>query len=967
MFLSKTNVRGIGTQRPALAKRRRALATTSVVAILASAFPGSHSAYAQSPAPQAAQAPAVEEIVVTGTRVVRDGYEAPTPLTVVGIEDLQASAVPEIADYLSALPTFAGGRPNVLNVGTNTGEAGLATLSLRDLGPARTLVLFDGHRTVGGSVTGAIDSNTLPQQLVSRVDVVTGGASAAYGSDALAGVVNFILDKKFTGIKGEVSGGVTGYGDARNWKINVSGGTGFAGDKGHFLFSGEATHADPADGAVRAWDNSNIGIMTNPAYGTGAGQSRSVPQNLVRDPVNRSNLAPGGLITGGPLKGIAFGPGGTPYQFDYGLLNDGASMYGSSQAKSLNYHLNQELGVNITHQNIFLRAAYDLTDDINVWAQITYANASTVTHAIGPLFAGNLTLKSDNAFLPASVAAQAAALKITQFAFGTANADMGASPILRNRRQKLEESIGASGRFDAFETTWTWDAYLGSGVSRQASHNTRTVFLAAYNNALDAVRAPNGSIVCRSTLTAPTNGCVPYNPFGIGVNSQASLDYILRDDQRNEHYVMNDGAVSMQGEPFSSWAGPVSLALGVEHRTQSVTGSATVPTGYLNGNYTPSIGRFNVTEGFAETVIPLAKDTVWAKTLDFNGAIRATSYSTSGYVTTWKLGLTYAPIDDIRFRLTRSRDIRAPNLSDLFAGQSSSFQNNRQDPFNNNATVTVNVQGGGNPNLKPEKADTIGLGVVLQPSFFPGFTASVDYWKIDVKDIIGAQTGPLNLCYQGRTQFCSLFQRVIQSGVALIIEQNVPVNLAQTIVSGIDFDATYRLDLADISDSMAGKTSLHFIATNNLRNWRNPVLTPAVDYVGENQGSSGDGGLVNWNWSLSASYDLDPIDVSLTARGITGGNLGATFIQCTSGCPVSTLNNPTIDVNYVKGAMYFDGALSYKVSEGVTAYLNVKNLTGKDPELVPHTGINAPTYAQTNLGLYDYLGRVFRAGVRFKM
>ncbi len=953
MFLSKTS-------------KKRALATTSVVAILASALPGTH-AYAQTPAPQAAQTAPVDEIVVTGTRVVRDGYEAPTPLTVVGVEALENSAVPEIADYLSSLPTFAGGRPNVLNVGTNTGEAGLATLSLRDLGPARTLVLFDGHRTVGGSVTGAIDSNTLPQQLVSRVDVVTGGASAAYGSDALAGVVNFILDKKFVGIKGEVSGGVTGFGDARNWKINVSGGTGFANDKGHFLFSAEATHADPADGAVRAWDNSNIGIMTNPAYGTGPGQSTSVPQNLVRDPVNRSNLAPGGLITGGPLKGIAFGPGGTPYQFDYGILNDGASMYGSSQAKSLNYHLNQELGINITHQNIFLRASYDVTDDINVWAQVTYANASTVTHAIGPLFAGNLTLKADNAFLPASVAAQAAALKVTQFAFGSANFDMGFSPILRNRRQKLEESVGATGRFDAFDTPWTWDAYLGSGVSRQASRNTRTVFLASYNLALDAVRAPNGAIVCRSTLTSPTNGCVPYNAFGVGVNSQAALDYVLKDDQRNELYVMNDQAVSVTGEPFSSWAGPVSLALGIEHRNQSVRGSATVPTGFLNGNYTPAMGRFSVTEGFAETVIPLAKDEVWAKALDFNGAVRATDYSTSGYVTTWKLGLTWAPIDDLRFRMTRSRDIRAPNLSDLFAGQSSSFQNNRQDPFNNNATVTVNVQGGGNPLLKPEKADTIGLGVVMQPSFFPGFTASVDYWKIDVKDIIGAQTGPLNLCFQGRQQFCSLFQRVVQSGVALIIEQNVPVNLAQTIVSGIDFDATYRLDLADISESMAGKTTFHLIATNNLRNWRNPVLTPAVDYVGENQGSSGDGGLVRWNWSLSASYDLDPIDISLTARGFTGGNLGATFVQCTSGCPVSTLNNPTIDVNYVKGGMYFDGAFSYKVTEGITAYLNIKNLAGTDPELVPHTGINAPTYAQTNLGLYDYLGRVFRAGVRFKM
>jgi iron complex outermembrane receptor protein len=947
------------------AQRKRTLATTSAIAILASAVSGAQSAYAQSPAPQAAQAPAVEEIVVTGTRVVRDGYEAPTPVSVIGVEALQNQAGGDITDSLTQLPTVAGGRPNVLNVGTNTGEAGLATLSLRDLGPARTLVLFDGRRTVGGSVTGAVDGNTIPQQLISRVDIVTGGASAAYGSDALAGVMNFVLDKTFTGIKGEVSGGVTGYGDARSWKIDLSAGAPFASGRGHFLISGEAQHQDPANGAIRAWDNSNIGIMNNPAYTATNGQ----PAQLVRDPVNRSNLAPGGLITSGPLKGITFGPGGTPYQFDYGILNDGSSMYGSGQARSLNYHLNQELGVDSTRQNIFVRAAYDVTDNINVWIQSSYAHTFTNTYAIGPLFAGNLTIKGDNAFIPASVAAQVTALKITQFSFGSANADIGNSPVLLNTRQKNETNIGADGKLDAFGTAWTWNAYVGSGITRQAAHNTNDVYLPNFNLAMDAVRNPaTGAIVCRSTLTTPNNGCVPYNAFGIGVNTKAAIGYIANDDARWEHYVQNVEAVGINGEPFEIWAGPVSLALGIEHRSQVSRGSSTQPTGgYLNGNYQPTLGSFTVTEGFAETVIPLAKDTSWAKELDFNAAVRATSYSTSGYVTTWKAGVTYTPIDDIRFRLTRSRDIRAPNLSDLYAGGNSSFQNNRQDPFNNNATVTVNVVGGGNPNLKPEKADTTGLGVVLQPSFFPGFSASVDYWKIDIKDVIASQTGPLNLCYLGYQQFCSLYERVVQNGVSLIIEHSSPVNLSRRIVEGIDFDVTYRLSLDEIVKDLPGKLTFHVLATNNLRNYTDPVLTPPTDTVGENEGASGDGGLTRWHWTATATYDADPIMLSLSARGFPGGTVNAAWIECTSGCPTSTVNHQTIDNNWIPGAHYFDGSVSYNFAEGMTAFLNVQNLAGTDPVLVPHTGINAPTYAQTNLGLYDYLGRVFRVGVRFKM
>ncbi|MGE3335397.1 MAG: TonB-dependent receptor [Rhodospirillaceae bacterium] len=942
------------------------LASGSSLFVLALGVQGAFAPHAQAQTAAPAPAPAVDEIVVTGSRVIRDGYEAPTPLTVVGTEALEKSGVSNVADMMNQMPTFSGSASSAGNVGTNTGVAGISSLSLRGLGATRTLTLIDGKRSVGGTLTGSVDVNTIPQQLVSRIDTVTGGASAAYGSDALAGVVNFILDKEYTGIKGEVSGSITDYGDNENWRVVLTGGTPFAGGRGHVIISGEVeATAGVQDPTNRKWNMTNIGVMNNPAYTP----TNGLPEQLVRDPVINMRSTKGGLITSGPLKGIAFGPGGTPYMFDYGIFNDGTNAYGSSQSDAHSLHNVPDLGTKENNQNIFLRASYDLTDDINVYFQSSWAHTFSYNVALAPLFSGNLTLRADNPYLPAEVAARAAALGVTSFSFGTSNADFDfRAPELRNNRVTNRNAIGITGTMDAFGTNWNWEGYLGTGITRQSSRNERVPFLANYNRALDSTRNANGAIVCRSQVIDPWgNACVPYNPFGIGVNSQAALDYILLLDQRNEHYIQNVASADVAGEPFEIWAGPVSLAMGIEHRTEKVDGSATVPTGFLNGNYVPAHGKYSVTEAFLETVVPLAKGTSFAEALDFNAGVRATDYSVSGYVTTWKVGLTWAPIDDIRFRATRSRDIRAPNLSELFAGLSSSFQSNRVDPFNNNAIVTINAQSTGNLNLKPEKADTTGVGVVLQPAFLPGLSASVDYWNIDVNGLITTISGPLNLCFLGYTQFCNSFQRVVQDGVALIVEQSQPVNIAKQITRGIDFEATYTMDLDSIVEDWSGSLRFNMVATKYLKSWQDPVLTPAVDRVGWNQGTSNDGGLQKFRWNGSITYTNDPLTIALTARGFSGGTIDPTFIECQTGCPRSTLNNRTIDRNWVDGQYWFDGSVQYQFSDGITAFLNIQNLLNSDPVIVPKTGINAMHYTQTNVNIYDALGRTFRAGVRFKM
>ena len=939
-----------------------------VIVEAAPAPPPQKAARRRSPPPEGPQivAPSgMEEIIIPGTRVARDGYEAPTPVTVVTAEQIQRQATGNIADFINMLPALAGSQTPNQNIQTSTGVVGTNALSLRDLGIQRTLVLLDGERSVGGTITGAADVNTFPQQLVVRVDVVTGGASAAYGSDALAGVVNFVLDKTYTGIKGEVSGGVTSYGDNRNFKATLTAGSPIAGDRGHVLLSTEAEHSD---GVVhpsnRPWNRSNIGIIYNPGYTPGNGQ----PQFLILDPVNNSRAAPGGLITTGPLKGTAFGPGGVPYQFDYGSLNDGANMYGSSQAAALNVHATQSLGTRESRQNAFARVSYDITDTVNLFAQAAWGHANSYSIALLPLYSGNLMVAADNAFIPASVAAQIAALKLTSFGFGTINGDLeGRSPEVLGDRTTNRNTIGARGTVDLFDTGWTWNAYFQNGVTRQTSKLQRVINTANFAAAGDAVRGPGGAIVCRSSLATPGNGCVPYNLFGLGVNSTAAINYITGTDRRTERFEQNVAAVSARGEPFADWAGPVSLAAGIEHRSESVRGNA-APTGWFLGNYVATVGRYSVTEGFIETVVPLAQDTAWARAMDLSAAVRATRYSTAGYVTTWKAGVTYAPVDGLRLRATRSRDIRAPNLQELYSGGVSGT-NNVVDPFTNDPTAFIRTLTRGNLALTPEKADTTGLGVVVQPAFFPGFSASIDYWNISIKDAIGTLTGQdiINYCYQGNQTYCQAVNRSVVNGAQQVMVNIYPFNLAQQIVRGFDYEASYRTDLAVLAEGWRGGLTFRMLATHYLKNYLNNTVNTPVDIVGQNEGSSADSGLPNWRWHGSVAYDADAVKLSLSARGVSAGTIGNAFIQCTSGCPPATISRPTINDNHIAGATYFDASALYSFASGVDVFLNVQNLMNADPARVPRINGTPYGYAQTNPVLYDVLGRVFRAGVRFGM
>jgi outer membrane receptor protein involved in Fe transport len=921
------------------------------------------------------QVPGLQPIVVTGTRVARNGYQAPTPVTVLNLEDLERDAPINIADSINKLPELSNS-PSSHNSGASVSDAngGVNNLNLRSLGPNRTLVLLDGVRVAPASITGfygnggAVDINAFPDNLISRVDIVTGGASADYGSDALAGIVNFILDKDFTGVKGNATYGETTYGDDRQYALSLAAGTGFAGGRGHLLLSAEDNYDEgiPNAGRARPWVRDYPGIIGNPAYTPDNGQ----PYFIIRNHVGSALYTPGGLVSSGPLAGLDFGPRGSPGQFMFGSPSDGFAMVGGDwqeapdAANPASLNGNTSLDDRTSRQNLFGRVSYALTDYSQVYVQLDYAR--TTTTGYGTVSEGNdITITQDNPFLQPAVLAQMQAAGVSSFTLNTYNTDLGVAGS-HNIRQFNQYLVGSNGKFTTLGTRWSWDAHATRSITRidaNTINNENTGNLAL---ATDVVVSPTtGLAICRSTLTDPTNGCVPYNPMGIGVNTQAALDYVGGNGHLQQDIALDEASATMHGEPLSSWAGPVSLAFGVEHSRYSVESSTTAAddsNSFYVGNYKATEGAYRVSEGFAETVVPLAKNQSWAKSLDLNAAVRETDYSTSGRVTTWKGGVTWAPINDIRFRATRSRDIRSPNLGELFnSGQAGT--GTVIDPFEGNKVVPeINITVG-NAALAPEVADTTAVGFVVQPRLMPGFGASFDYYHIAINNAIADlnEQDELDQCFGGNNVYCSYINRDAAGNLSVIYLK--PSNTGGTTTKGLDVEASYVRLLSDMRANWDGTFTARFLAT---RVFDLTTISPtgiAEQGAGVYSGNL-DTPLVapKFSYSVTLGYDIRNLSVSWTGRGISDGVLDSRYTQCTSGCPAAVPPFYTIDNNQLPSAFYMDLSLNYemhkKEASKLDLYLTVQNLTDRQPKGVFFYGFIP--------GVYDTIGRTIRTGVRFK-
>lgn len=921
-----------------------------------------------------------EEITVTATRIIRDGYSAPTPVTVFSSEDLDRAGQINAFQALNQLPSLAGSNSSsTFGTTQSTGTGGLSTLNLRGLGTNRTLTLLDGQRVVGALNIGVTDAGAFPLALVKRVDIVTGGASASWGSDAVAGVVNYVLDHDYTGIKGNISGGVTTYGDDKQYSISLTAGTRFANDRAHFIISGEYQDNDgvPRGIGSRKWYDGTR-ILQRTIAGTPAGE----PQYIVAPRTVDSRLAPGGIITAGPLRGIAFGPNGVPYNFQYGTIIT-PNMTGGDQSGDIGNNSNLDSAQR--RETIYTRLSYDIADNVTLWGTFNYGTVLTRAHSYpGQYRTGTLTIQCGNAagganpFLPASVSTACVTNNITNFAMGSFIADLP-DTVAVNERNTRRYALGLDGSFQLFGDEWKFNAYGAIGKTFTKSlieNNTLSNLLFA---AIDAIPGPNGVPICRS-VAARAAGCVPLNVIGTGVASQSAINWIKGEPWLKTYLQQDVGAVNFSSEPFNNWAGPVSVAFGVEYRRESFrqtadqfsTGNGGNPllaaggNNWFTGNFRPASGSYHVWEGFLETVLPLFDSGAIGKA-ELSGAVRATNYSQSGYVTTWKVGGTWDTLlNGLRLRSVISRDIRAPNLAELFRAPANLFASviDRFAPFAGQS-YDVNQATVSNLSLRPEKSNTFEIGAIYQPEWLPGFNASVDFYRIKVTDAIGTVSGiqqVMDLCFQGNQDLCAAISR---DGAGKATEIRLtPINLSWTLTKGLDIETSYRTAVPALFGASDGRLTLRALATHVFQYDTNSGIPNAItnELAGVNIGA-----IADWRVYATQSYSTDKFSFTVIERYVSPGVIAKNWIECTSSCPVPTINNPTVNNNRINGATYVDLGATFKITPKIELYGKVDNVFNIDPPIAASAGINPYLVRATNSALYDMLGRFYRIGVRFSL
>lgn len=895
-----------------------------------------------------------ESVTVTGTRVMRAGFETPAPTMVTTIDDMARSGNSNLADTLNSLPSMNGGLG--ASIASASGNyIGQTYASLRGLGEARTLTLVDGQRFTPTSIYDGVSIGIIPQALVQRVEVVTGGASAQWGSDAIAGVVNLILDHDVEGIRGSLQGGATDHGDYQNYLVSLVAGHHFAGGKAYFEISGEAGDNSGVPAMSRDWLRAGWQTITNPDV-TAATATPAHQQTLTLANVRTANAAYGGVITSGPLIGTQFGPGGVPSIFNYGTHVSGATMTGGDGV--LRDSL-AKLAAPIRRQAGYGLLSYDIAPGLQAYVEAFYGHTLTVAPLTLPGSAPDtaINIAIDNAFLPSSIVTAMKADGITSFTMGRWSSDY-AMNVIHYDVETLRVGGGVKGRFGA---EWHWGVnyhYGGTGNPIETINNRNT---AHYNLAVDAVTDPTtGAAVCRSTLTDPGNGCVPLNLFGPNAPSRQALDYVMGTSLKTYDVRQADASATLNGTPFSTWAGPVSFATGVEYRHESINVAAdpiAEAGGWGVSSQVPFHGGIVVWEGFGELVAPLAKGESWAKEIDLDVALRETGYSTSGAITTWKAGLSYSIDDSIRLRAARSHDFRAPRLTDLYQGGSSANAT-VIDRFTNTSAY-VYAPSTGNPALKPETADTTTIGFVLTPAFLPDFAASVDYWDIQMKGLITGNTTQqvVDNCYHYNIG-CGLITRV--DGVITKVI-STETNLQAGRINGLDLEAEYRIaDGVFGWNAGLGDFSLHFMGTwLGLETITQLGTAAPMEYAGRLVYAitpSGFSGGPRWRFTLRAAWDDGPYDVSVTGRYAGGGDIYAAADQTPS------YNN----LLKTSSRFYTDFNIQYRLqntSLGMPVlFFGVRNLFDLDPPITGGTNLGAPP---TDVGVYDVIGRQYMMGLRF--
>src|SRR5215471_12949587 len=687
----------------------------------------------------AQQNQANEEIIVTGSRVSHSGFDSPQPLTTIDSEQIQNLGIVNTGDVVRTMPQNTPFFTET-NVGFGNFNVGSQLANLRGLNPffgTRTLTLVDTKRVVPTSEGGSVDLTLIPSMLVGRTEVVTGGASAAYGSDAIAGVVNVILDKKLEGFKAQVDYGETSEGDGGDTHGSFAWGSAFgANDKSHIMVGAEYQKQDiigPCS-KTRDWCKEAWGVFTNAGYNTPAGVGNGLPNFVVGSP-GKFPTSNTGLFT--PLGGITqqFTNDGSALQpYNPGRFPGAFARLGGD-GTLLAYDLSS-IRPQIERYSVLGHADFAFTDDLNFFAEIAYAHSDSLNDpangALGPFIGPGVQIQSDNAFLAPAVKAVAPNGGFLSRVF---------LPDVISAHNTTENTTTrfVTGLDGKFGMNWTWDAYYQHGENENHQQLVNNVvgtggplpFLAW---ALDAVHQnpadPNSPIVCRQVRAGNPNaaGCVPLNIFGNTNATPAALQYVFRTLHEDANNKQDSLGVNFRSTISQGWAGPIAFATGLEWRKDTSDVTHQIPQQPWYNSYVLSYGLdrggdIDVLEAYGEVNVPMSKkfttDFAVRETQNQASSNTGTDPSSSHDFASWKASGIYDATDWLRLRATVSRDVRAAGFRELFlprvdaVGNPGGFPGGINNPWNGNIPEQYLNITGGNPDLKPETADTTTFGTVL--------------------------------------------------------------------------------------------------------------------------------------------------------------------------------------------------------------------------------------------------------------
>jgi outer membrane receptor protein involved in Fe transport len=1038
--------------------RSSILAGVSALAIFAApAFAAEDQTTKTAAAEGNAEEATAELMIVTGSRIARQNLDATVPVSSISAGELLQNGQVNVGDRIALLPQF---RPTFTsqNSGRFIGTAGLSILDLRGQGTARTLVLQNGLRHVTSQPGAAtVDVSTIPIDLIERVDIVTGGNSSVYGSDAVAGVVNFVMKTDFQGLSGRVQAGTSSRGDSNQYIATLTAGTNFSGGRGNIAVSLEYNKSDPLFYSDREYTGAVIGrtqfqlVQDTSVSGPGGtaepAAGDGIFDNQLLDRIKNIGISTGGAFTS-VCQGVAPGARATlncsgvfnalgTSQFGnvFVFLPDGSLVknvverdfrtFGSGNGQGGLGSTLRETGlmqIGNTRYAANLIAHYDVSDGFRPYIEAKWVRTESLQEGQPTFSSGalNPNFSINNPFLTQ----QARDLLVTSLAPGATtfqtqrfNIDFGGRGE-NHSRELFRAVVGTRG---TFMDSWSYNVAFNYGRTETYYETRGNVHLQRFTNAVNAVRDSSGNIVCSINTDTNTSNddpaCRPLNLFGLGAPSSAALSYITHVSSRKQWAEQMNAIATVTGDSaklFELPGGPVGFSVGGEwrqERSYSAFDDVT-RTGqtFLNSIATFSPPKLDVWEAFGEVRLPLLKDMPFFKELTIEAASRVSNYNSgnTGTVASYNVGGIWQPVSDIRFRANYGRAIRSPTQGDLFSAQSQTFLNGLADPcgqqnINNNPNRVANCRAagvpttqtfvgvtepftnrpasgisgvsGGNPTLFAEKSDSITVGMVLTPSFLPGFSASIDWYRISLKDAINtvASQTVINQCYDDpggiNNIFCAAIFRnpdgtfrgqtnVLHAGQTV----NFPTtgngisfiqgafNYARQVTSGIDVDMSYahkfgedwRLN-ARVLLSWLGQRNIYTSLTepNRLTRERSSLGNP------------------EWNGQANITLGYKGFDLLYSFRYVGRQTVAAYASQNVEQDRPPT-NLDVVPRVWYPAITYSDIRFTAKVYKDISVYAGVDNVFDRLPPLDLLLGDGAGS------AIYSNTGRFFYGGVQVK-